>query len=292
MPYGSASGAVSAPYVTAMVEDTHGNLWLGTEGGGLDLARADGTVLKVFRNDPGNPATLPANTVYALAVDGDGHVWVATDGGGLARVVDPAAAPDAIEFQVLSRADGLSSDTLWGIVPDARGRLWLSGNAGLMRFDPETRAVKTYHREHGLQGEEFSFGASFRLRDGRVCFGGPGGFNIFDPATLSENTQPPRVALTSVEVLGVRAPHGRRALLAARPRVARLSRHDRLSRLRSAGLHVAGAQPARVPHDGSDRRLDRSRSAAPRHADEPRFRRSRARGARGELGFRLERERR
>ena len=143
LPYGSASGAVSAPYVTAMAEDTHGNLWLGTEGGGLDLARADGTVLKVFRNDPANPKTLPANTVYALAVDGDGHVWVATDGGGLARVVDPGATPDAIEFQVLSRADGLSSDTLWGIVPDARGRLWLSGNAGLMRFDPETRAVKT-----------------------------------------------------------------------------------------------------------------------------------------------------
>ncbi len=205
LAFGSSAGEVSAPNVTAMVEDTHGNLWLGTIGGGLDLARADGTVLKVFRNDPGNPRTLPANTVYALAVDGDGHVWVATDGGGLARVVDPGATPDAIEFQVLSRADGLSSDTLWGIVPDARGRLWLSGNAGLMRFDPETRAIKTYHREHGLQGEEFSFGAAFRLRDGRVAFGGPGGFNIFDPATLSENTQPPRVALTSVEVLGVRA---------------------------------------------------------------------------------------
>jgi len=205
LPYGSASGEVSAPNVTAMVEDARGNLWLGTEGGGLDLARADGTVLKVFRNDPANPATLPANTVYALAVDGDGRLWVATDGGGLARVVDPGASPDAIQFQVLSRADGLSSDTLWGIVPDARGRLWLSGNAGLMRFDPETRAIKTYHREHGLQGEEFSFGAAFRLHDGRVAFGGPGGFNIFDPTTLSENTQPPRVALTSVEVLGVRA---------------------------------------------------------------------------------------
>ena len=208
LPYGSAPGEVSAPNVTALVEDTHGNLWLGTEGGGLDLARADGTVLKVFRNDPANPATLPANSVYALAVDGDGRVWVATDGGGLARVVDSGAAPDAIEFQVLSRADGLSSDTLWGIVPDARGRLWLSGNSGLMRFDPATRAIKTYHREHGLQGEEFSFGAAFRLRDGRVAFGGAGGFNIFDPVTLSENAQPPRVALTSVEVLGVRAQTG------------------------------------------------------------------------------------
>ncbi len=59
----------------------------------------------------------------------------------------------------VARRQGLSSDTLYGIVPDARGDLWLSGNAGLMRFDPATGAVKTYHREHGLQGEEFAFGA-------------------------------------------------------------------------------------------------------------------------------------
>jgi signal transduction histidine kinase/ligand-binding sensor domain-containing protein/CheY-like chemotaxis protein/HPt (histidine-containing phosphotransfer) domain-containing protein len=206
LPYGAdIAGAISAPVVTAIVEDPHGNFWVGTEGGGLNLARADGTVLKVFRNDPADASTLPSNTVYALAVDQDGRVWIATDGGGLARVVDPTAAPDAIEFAMLSRADGLSSDTLWGIVPDARGRLWLSGNAGLMRLDPATGAIKTYHREHGLQGEEFSSGAYFRLRDGRVAFGGAGGFNVFDPAKLSENAEPPRVALTNVEVLGVRA---------------------------------------------------------------------------------------
>jgi signal transduction histidine kinase/ligand-binding sensor domain-containing protein/CheY-like chemotaxis protein len=207
LPYGSDAGAVSAPNVTAIVEDARGNVWLGTDGGGLDLARADGTVLRVFRNDPSDASSLPANTVYALAADQDGRVWVATD-GGLARVVDPAAAAEKIEFRVLSRADGLSSDTLYGVVADARGRLWLSGNAGLMRLDPESGAVKTYHREHGLSGEEFSFGAYFRLRDGRVSFGGPGGFNIFDPATLSENAQSPRVALTNVEVLGVRAAGG------------------------------------------------------------------------------------
>ena len=59
----------------------------------------------------------------------------------------------------MSREEGLSSDTIYGVLSDAKGRLWLSGNAGLMRFDPDTRAVKTYHREHGLQGEEFDSNA-------------------------------------------------------------------------------------------------------------------------------------
>src|SRR5437588_836016 len=207
LPYGSgAPGALSSPHVTAIAQDSHGNLWMGTDGGGLDLARADGTVVKVFRHDARDPGTLPANTVYALAVDARDRVWVGTDGGGLALVQGSAAAPDAIRFKVLSREEGLSSDTVYGVVADAGGRIWLSSDAGLVRYDPESGGIKSYHREHGLQGEEFNFGAYHRLRDGRLCFGGPGGFNIFDPSRLTENRQPPHVALTRVEVLGVPAP--------------------------------------------------------------------------------------
>jgi signal transduction histidine kinase/ligand-binding sensor domain-containing protein/CheY-like chemotaxis protein/HPt (histidine-containing phosphotransfer) domain-containing protein len=205
LAFGSAPGAVSTADVTALAEDPSGNFWIGTDGGGLNLASADGTVIKVFRHDPKDAASLPSNSVYAIVVDAKQRVWLATNAGGLVRLVGSAASPDTIRFEAITRAEGLSSDTLYGVVPDVAGRLWLSGNAGLMRYDPETGAVKTFHREHGLQGEEFSFGAFFRLRDGRLCFGGLGGFNIFDPQGLTENRQPPRLALTRVEVLGVPA---------------------------------------------------------------------------------------
>ena len=205
LAYGSTPGAVSAPDVTALAEDPSGNFWIGTDGGGLNLARPDGTVIKVFRHDPKSPASLPSNSIYAIVVDAKERVWLATNAGGLVRVVGAADSLDTIRFEAITRAEGLSSDTLYGIVPDVTGHLWLSGNAGLVRYDPDTGAIKTFHREHGLQGEEFSFGAYFRLRDGRVCFGGPGGFNIFDPQRLTENRLPPRLALTNVEVLGVPA---------------------------------------------------------------------------------------
>jgi signal transduction histidine kinase/ligand-binding sensor domain-containing protein/CheY-like chemotaxis protein len=202
LPFGA--GAISAASVSAIAEDRSGNLWIGTDGGGLNLVRADGALVKVFRHDPDNPATLSANTVYALDIDAQNRIWVGTDGGGLARVVGSAASPDAIRFQTVSREQGLSSDTIYGVLADG-GHIWLSGTAGLMRYEPDTGAIKTFHREHGLQGEEFNSGAYIRLGDGRLCFGGPGGFNLFAPARLTESGAAPRLALTRIEVMGLPA---------------------------------------------------------------------------------------
>jgi signal transduction histidine kinase/ligand-binding sensor domain-containing protein/CheY-like chemotaxis protein/HPt (histidine-containing phosphotransfer) domain-containing protein len=205
LPYGPAPGAVSADAVTALAQDSQGYVWIGTDGGGLDLARPDGTVIKVFRHDPHDPTSLPANTVYALAVDSHDRVWVGTSGGGLALAMGGVSAPQSIRFRTYSLGEGLTSDTINGVLVDGDGRIWLSGEAGLMRLDPDTGAVKTFHVADGAAGEEFTTNAYFRMHDGRLCFGGPGGFNIFDPSRLTERSQAPRLALTGVEILGAPA---------------------------------------------------------------------------------------
>jgi signal transduction histidine kinase/ligand-binding sensor domain-containing protein/CheY-like chemotaxis protein/HPt (histidine-containing phosphotransfer) domain-containing protein len=207
LPFGgSQPGAISGANVSAIAQDAQGNLWLATDGQGLDLARPDGTVIKVFRHDPHDPGSIPADAVYSVAIDARGNIWVGTDSGGLAQVIGSSAVPEGVRFRAASHAEVLSTHTIYGVVADPKGHLWLSGDAGLVRFDPDTGAVKTYHREDGLQGEEFNFGAYAKLANGRLCFGGPGGFNIFDPQRLTENRPPPHLALTRVDILGVPAP--------------------------------------------------------------------------------------
>jgi signal transduction histidine kinase/CheY-like chemotaxis protein/HPt (histidine-containing phosphotransfer) domain-containing protein len=195
-------GATTSENITSFIEDAAGNIWMGTENGGLDVADAQGFVLRSYRHDLANPDSLSSNIVYALERDASGQIWAATDGGGLDAVIGSSLRPMQVKFQTFSQTEGLTSDTIYAVLRDSADQLWLSGNAGLMRFDPATHSVKTYHREHGLQGEEFSSGAYFRTRDGRLCFGGAGGFNVFDPRRLAPASQPPRIALTGLEVLG------------------------------------------------------------------------------------------
>jgi len=161
LAYGaSVPGAISAAGVMSIAEDLKGNLWIGTDGGGLDLARPDGTVVKVFRHDPSDSASLPANTVYAISVDSVGRVWLGTDGGGLVQVLGSAEAPDSLRFQVVSRDEGLSSDTIWGLLSDAAGHLWLSGNAGHGYPRHSSDSTNGDSRNAGNSGHELSCAAA------------------------------------------------------------------------------------------------------------------------------------
>jgi signal transduction histidine kinase/ligand-binding sensor domain-containing protein/CheY-like chemotaxis protein/HPt (histidine-containing phosphotransfer) domain-containing protein len=202
IPYDSRlANSLSSPRATAIAEDANGNFWIGTDSGGLDLLSRDGTVLRVFRHDPRAANSISANTIYALHVDARGRVWIGTDTGGLDLVVGSSATPDAIGFRNYSKLDGLSNDTIYGIHSDDTGALWMSSNAGLMRLDPETGKVTLFHRDQGLQDEEFNFGAHGRTSDGRMLFGGPKGFNYFDPKKLERAAAPPDVVVTKVAAL-------------------------------------------------------------------------------------------
>ena len=188
---------LSSDRATALAEDRSGRIWIGTDGGGLCLLDpATGNVVR-FGQDEQNPHALSSNTIYAIHIDGRGRVWAGTRGGGLDEVDGSALAPATITFHSYSEAEGLPNATVYGIESDSSGRLWLSTNRGLARFDPGSGEVRSFRRAHGVQGDEFNFGAHYRSRDGELFFGGPGGYNAFIPERLQFDAKPPPVVLTA-----------------------------------------------------------------------------------------------
>ena len=197
-PSQPANDGLSSDRATALAEDPTGKLWVGTDGGGLNLLDPGSGHVVRFAHKPDDTSTLSANTVYSVHVDARGSVWVGTRGGGLDHVIGTAGQPDGLRFRNYSEADGLANDTIYGIESDSAGRLWLSTNAGLSRFEPDSGAVRNFHQSHGLQGEEFNFGAHFRSANGELFFGGPNGYNAFFPERLLYDDIPPPVVLTAL----------------------------------------------------------------------------------------------
>ena len=174
-------------------QDSSGALWLGSDQG---LARFDprtGTFRR-YRHDPRVPTSLSHDAIRAILPDPrqpNRYLWVGTAGGGLNRLdVDSGTC---VHFR---EGDGLPNDVVYAVLADSSGRLWMSTNKGLSRFDPATRQFRNYDAEDGLQSNEFNSGAGFKSRSGEMFFGGIYGFNYFRPEHVRDNPTIPAVAIT------------------------------------------------------------------------------------------------
>ncbi len=86
----SLEEGLSQQAVIAIVQDSEGFMWFGTEDG---LNRFDGYEFRQLRHDRGDLKTLPNGFISALVPSDDG-LWIGTDGGG---VVFRSALTGALE---------------------------------------------------------------------------------------------------------------------------------------------------------------------------------------------------
>ena len=178
-------------------EDSRGRFWIATETGLLRFDPSTGQS-KRYRTDPSDPASLNNDRVRAVLPDPtapDEVLWIGTDGGGLNRF-----DVETETFRHITTVDGLPNDVVYGVLPDDDGRLWLSTNRGLARYDPRSGAVRTFDARDGLQSDEFNTGSFHRGASGRLYFGGIYGVNVFDPEAVIDNPTPPPVVLTGLRI--------------------------------------------------------------------------------------------
>lgn len=203
--------------VTALCEDSHGHLWIGTQQDGLfELAQG---VIRQFTKTNG----LLDDSVTSLASGGNGYVWVGTksglnlctgkeiksftgrDGlpdefvsgvnvarsgavwittrGGMCRYVDGHIAP----YEFPTESQGRSPEYL-GVYEDRRGNLWAFGDTYLINL----AEGKRFNYFRGNEATSVRIWSLCEGRDGRLWIGtsGRGLFcfddNRFQPVNLGE----------------------------------------------------------------------------------------------------------
>lgn len=177
----------------AVLSDRAGNVWLGTIGG-LHVLRRGASSLASYHHDPADPHSLSDDDVRTLWEDRDGRtLWIGTAGGGLNRF-DPATG-------VFTAFRQFPSNVVQSVEEDTDGRMWVSTNRGLSRFDPRTGRVDNIDlTDNGLLSKHFRRGSSLRTRAGQLLFGTSDGFHLFDPRALTRETHAPPVVVTSLRI--------------------------------------------------------------------------------------------
>ncbi len=197
MPDANGNG-VAHPKVRGFAE-SHSSagplLWIATEGG-LDMFDPTSNRFKHYTADPQQPGALSNNRLICLFPDlVRDRLWIGTRGGGL-NVLDLKTR----RFRNWRMGEGLPNDTIYAILTDETGKLWLSTNQGISRFDPSSETFTNYSEHDGLQGNEFNTNAFFADQKGVLYFGGTEGLTFFQPSQIRTNEIPPALAFTDFQL--------------------------------------------------------------------------------------------
>jgi signal transduction histidine kinase/ligand-binding sensor domain-containing protein len=183
--------------VRAIFRDSKGRLWVGTWDGGLSRMDPGAAEFKGYGRNSADQASLGDASVNCIFEDRKGCIWVGTGGSGLARL-DPSTGA----FRHFTERDGLMGATVYGVVEDKLGDLWISTSMGLSRLDGKKGGFFNFGTEDGLASKGLAQNSLLIAKDGGVWAGGADGLTHFYPDLLPRAVQEPPLAILGIETLG------------------------------------------------------------------------------------------
>ncbi|HET6557255.1 MAG TPA: two-component regulator propeller domain-containing protein, partial [Prolixibacteraceae bacterium] len=123
-------GFLNANEINCILENTDGKIWIGTEGGGINILTPDSARFSSLTTDNG----LPGNNVYGILSDKAGIKWISTNKGILSYDQTNQTKP----FSYYKHADGLQGEIFMvnAYYQSSDGEMYFGGDNGFTRFYP------------------------------------------------------------------------------------------------------------------------------------------------------------
>jgi signal transduction histidine kinase/ligand-binding sensor domain-containing protein/DNA-binding response OmpR family regulator len=189
-------------FVSAIFCDSTGNVWIGTEKGGINKFNVYQKQFNYYANDPNNPNSINENTINSILKEKD-NLWIGTAGGGLNHVNLLNGKISHYTFDPFNN-NSISSDYITSLARDNNGYLWVgSWGGGLNRLTTSGNSVSIQRinaNTPGYDTEVVDYFVSSILNDSRgfLLIGTEGGLSMlnyneqkFTTLTASPGSNPP-----------------------------------------------------------------------------------------------------
>jgi len=179
--------SLSKGTIRAIIEDKHGNLWIGTQGGGLNKFDTASEEFTHYAYQEDEPEGISGNDIITMHLDREENLWIGTYSSGL-NSIDLSRDQTKPKFKhYLNDPDNpfsLSQNRISALFEDSRGNLWIGTQAGgLNKF--EKGAGKFYRYSHDSKEQNsLSDNTVYAIYEdifGVLWFGTREGINKYDP---------------------------------------------------------------------------------------------------------------
>ena len=177
---------MSSSQVLSILEDSHGNLWFGTGGGGVSMF--NGETFTHFTEKEG----LSNDQVWSILEDSYGNLWFGTWGGGVSRY-------NGEIFTHFTEKEGLSNNRVRSMMEDSQGNLWFgTWGGGVSLYNGKT--ITHITKKEGISNNYVQ--SILEDSQGNLWFGtAGGGVSMYDGNTYTYFTE--KEGLSNNDVLSI-----------------------------------------------------------------------------------------
>lgn len=194
-------------------ENSFGNISIGTTTGlvmfSSDFSSPDDIQYKHYTRMPGNIESLGNNDIHGICNTQSGEMFIATFGGGLNKVTEYDSKGFPSKFRSYTTSDGLPTDVCLAVLEDRNGKLWISMENNLSKFDTEKEEFETFAEIKRLMStNSFSESSAIRLANNELIFGFSKGILHFSPDEIVNSKFNPNIAFSDFRLQNQHIPIG------------------------------------------------------------------------------------
>jgi signal transduction histidine kinase/ligand-binding sensor domain-containing protein/DNA-binding response OmpR family regulator len=148
-PLSSRNGVLNNDVVNSIIEDDQGEMWIGTDHGGINVVNRHTFTSRFLMNSEEDAKSIAENAIYAMYKDNLGIIWCGTYKRGISY-----CAEDMKKFSLYrhrnAEKQSLSYNDVNCFAEDKKGNLWIGSNGGgLMYFDRKANTFTRFKHEPG-----------------------------------------------------------------------------------------------------------------------------------------------
>ena len=141
------TNSISSGAVLSLLEDRNGNLWIGTENGGLNMLPLSHLNLKNvqfthYRYDITDPSSISSNSIHAIYEDHTGTIWIGTFGGGInfySKLMHKFK-----HYRYIYNVKNTLNNNIINAIYDEGNRLWIGTEGGLNVLNKKSGTFRYY----------------------------------------------------------------------------------------------------------------------------------------------------
>ena len=205
--YKQNTGDLDTEYVMAVYKDTHGVVWIGTDGGGIFLMK-DERIFSHLTSAEG----IAGNVIFKISQDKEGNYWICT-GSGITCIKDfDSTKKSYLQCNTINSETGIGTNSVFQILFDDANNAWITNNHGIASlsldevhdlFNDKRDVVnaKYYNKNDGLDSDGATSTACGIIdKTGQLWIPLVDGIAVYDPLKTQKSSVAPLVQIETITV--------------------------------------------------------------------------------------------